>query len=120
MTHLPTGITVNCQAMQTPADNQRIALELLRTRLVEAATSTARDEVAQTRKTQRGSGDRSEKVRTYNFVRRDVTDHALKQTFHLDDVLDGDLQELVDMHIALQEETDAFRILDELVEGAEG
>jgi peptide chain release factor 1 len=96
ITHLPTGVVVSCQDERSQLKNRTKAMRTLRARIVEAEREKQEAEIAQNRKAQVGSGDRSEKIRTYNFPQNRVTDHRIGLTVHkLDQVLDGDLEEIV-------------------------
>ena len=97
ITHVPTGIVVSCQDEKSQLKNKDKALKILRSKLYDMELEKAHNEEAQARKSQVGTGDRSEKIRTYNFPQGRVTDHRIKLTLHqLDDILDGDLDEIVD------------------------
>jgi peptide chain release factor 1 len=97
VTHVPTGIVVQCQDEKSQHKNKAKALKVLRSRLYEMARLEQERERARNRKQQVGSGDRSEKIRTYNYPQGRVTDHRIGLTLHkLDQVLDGDLDEVVD------------------------
>ena len=97
ITHLPTGVVVTCQDERSQLKNRAKAMRTLRTRIVEAERAKQDAEIAQTRKSQVGTGDRSEKIRTYNFPQNRVTDHRIGLTLHkLDQVLAGDLDEIVE------------------------
>ncbi|MGH0036184.1 MAG: peptide chain release factor 1 [Myxococcota bacterium] len=97
LTHVPTGIVVQCQDEKSQHKNKAKAMKVLRSRLLEAERERADAERASERRSQVGSGDRSEKIRTYNFPQSRVTDHRAGITLHkLDGVLEGDLDELVD------------------------
>jgi len=97
MTHIPTGISVACQDERSQLKNKEKALKILRARLYEAEQERLQKENAADRKSQIGSGDRSEKIRTYNFPQSRVTDHRIGLTLHrLDSVLNGDLDEILD------------------------
>ncbi|MGD9727305.1 MAG: peptide chain release factor 1 [Nitrospiraceae bacterium] len=96
ITHLPTGVVVSCQDERSQLKNRTKAMRTLRARIVEAEREKQEAEIAQNRKAQVGSGDRSEKIRTYNFPQNRVTDHRIGLTVHkLDQVLDGDLDDIV-------------------------
>jgi peptide chain release factor 1 len=96
ITHLPTGIVVT-QAEKSQHQNRARAMEILRARLFDAKRQTADDARSEERKSQVGSGDRSERIRTYNFPQGRVTDHRINLTLYkLDRVIEGDLDELVD------------------------
>lgn len=97
LTHLPTGIVVSCQDEKSQLKNKDKALKVLRSRLYELEQKKAHDAEAEKRKSQVGTGDRSEKIRTYNYPQGRVTDHRIKLTLHkLDSVMNGDLDELID------------------------
>ncbi len=97
ITHVPTGIVVSCQDEKSQHKNKDKALKILRSKLYELEMEKAHDEEAQMRRSQVGTGDRSEKIRTYNFPQNRVTDHRIKLTLHnLSDILDGDLDELIE------------------------
>jgi peptide chain release factor 1 len=92
ITHVPTGIVVAMQDEKSQLQNKQKALRVLRARLLEAEIRRQQDELSAQRRSQIGSGDRAEKIRTYNFAENRVTDHRIKLTLHrLDAVLDGDL-----------------------------
>jgi peptide chain release factor 1 len=96
VTHLPTGIVVECQDERSQHKNRSRALSLLKARLLAAEREKQQSQQAQTRKLQVGSGDRSERIRTYNFPQGRVTDHRINLTLYkLDDVMNGNLEELV-------------------------
>ncbi|HEX4242725.1 MAG TPA: peptide chain release factor 1 [Steroidobacteraceae bacterium] len=96
VTHLPTGIVVECQDERSQHKNRSRALSLLRARLLAAEREKQASQQAQTRKLQVGSGDRSERIRTYNFPQGRVTDHRINLTLYkLDDVMNGNLDELI-------------------------
>jgi len=95
--HIPTGLVVQCREERSQWQNREKALRLLRTRLYQLELEKQRSEIARTRKKQVGTGDRSEKIRTYNYPQNRVTDHRSGFTLHrLQDVLDGNLDALVD------------------------
>lgn len=101
LTHIPTGIVISCQDEKSQLKNRDKALKVLRSRLYELELEKAHDAEAAARKSQVGTGDRSEKIRTYNFPQGRVTDHRIKLTTHrLDEVLGGDLDEVVNSLIA--------------------
>lgn len=96
ITHLPTGIVVTCQDEKSQHKNKAKALRVLRARIQEIMEKEKQAEYAQQRRTQIGSGDRSEKIRTYNFPQNRVTDHRIKVNYHnLTEILNGYLDELV-------------------------
>lgn len=97
LTHIPTGIVISCQDEKSQLKNKDKALKVLRSRLYDLEQQKAHDAEAEARRSQVGSGDRSEKIRTYNFPQGRVTDHRIKFTSHrLEEILDGDLGELID------------------------
>ncbi len=97
LTHIPTGIVISCQDEKSQLKNKEKALKVLRTRLYDLELEKAHSAEAEARKSQVGTGDRSEKIRTYNFPQGRVTDHRIKLTLHrLDAILDGDLYEVID------------------------
>ena len=101
ITHLPTSTVVSCQDEKSQIKNREKAMKVLRARLYEVALEAQQSQIASERKSQVGSGDRSEKIRTYNFQQGRVTDHRIGLTLHrLQDVLDGDLEEIVNSLIA--------------------
>ena len=97
ITHLPTGVVVECQDERSQFKNKDKAMRILRTRLADAARQEQTDKIAEERKTQVGSGDRSERIRTYNYPQGRITDHRIGLTLYkLDAVLNGALDELID------------------------
>jgi peptide chain release factor 1 len=97
ITHLPSGLVVTCQDERSQIKNRAKALRVLRARLLERAQEEQRSQIAADRRSQVGSGERSERIRTYNFPQGRVTDHRIGLTLHrLPGVLEGDLDELVD------------------------
>ena len=97
LTHIPTGIVISCQDEKSQIKNKDKALKVLRSRLYELECEKQHDAEAEARKSQIGTGDRSEKIRTYNFPQGRVTDHRIKLTTHrLEAIMDGDLTEIID------------------------
>ena len=97
ITHLPTGTVVECQDERSQYKNKDKAMRVLRARLYERKCAEQQDAIAENRRSQVGTGDRSERIRTYNFPQGRVTDHRIGLTLYkLDSVLNGDLDELVD------------------------
>ena len=97
ITHLPTGIVVTCQDERSQLKNKEKALKVLKARLLDMARREKEEEYAQNRKSQVGTGDRSERIRTYNFPQGRVTDHRIGLTIHrLEEFLDGDLDEVIE------------------------
>lgn len=101
LTHIPTGIVISCQDEKSQLKNKDKALKVLRSRLYEMELQKQHDAESEARRSQVGTGDRSEKIRTYNFPQGRVTDHRIKLTLHrLDSVMNGDLEEVIDSLIA--------------------
>jgi len=101
LTHIPTGIVISCQDEKSQLKNKDKALKVLRSRLYEMELEKQHTAEAEARRSQVGTGDRSEKIRTYNFPQGRVTDHRIKLTLHkLEDVLNGDLEEMINSLIA--------------------
>ena len=97
ITHLPTGLVVSCQDEKSQHKNKDKAMKILRSRLYDLVQSEQQAQIAQERKSQVGTGDRSERIRTYNYPQGRVTDHRVGLTLHrLDSILDGDLDEVID------------------------
>ena len=97
ITHIPTGLVVSCQDEKSQHKNKDQAMKILKTRLYDKMLSDQAAEIAKDRKSQVGTGDRSERIRTYNYPQGRVTDHRINLTLHrLDDVVDGDIDELID------------------------
>ncbi|MDO5336720.1 MAG: peptide chain release factor 1 [Eubacteriales bacterium] len=101
LTHMPTGIVIYSQTEKSQLQNKEKAFRLLRSKLYDIEMAKQHDAEAEARRSQVGTGDRSEKIRTYNFPQGRVTDHRIKLTLHrLDAVLNGDLDEIIDSLIA--------------------
>ncbi len=97
ITHIPTGVVVSCQDEKSQLRNKEKALKVLRSRLMEKFQQEAQGDLAAQRKDMVGSGDRSERIRTYNFPQGRVSDHRINLTVHnLDKVLLGNLDEIID------------------------
>jgi peptide chain release factor 1 len=110
ITHLPTGVVVSQQDEKSQHKNKAKAMRVLRSRIYEAERQKSDDERAQNRKAQVGSGDRSERIRTYNYPERRVTDHRVNITVHkLDGVMNGELDEIIN---ALTSDNEARRLAD--------
>ena len=100
MTHLPTGVVVTCQDERSQIKNRAKALRVIKARIMEKMLENEANKISQKRRTQVGTGDRSEKIRTYNYSERRVTEHRINFTiYRLEAVLEGDLDEIVDMLI---------------------
>ena len=96
ITHLPTGLVVTCQDEKSQHKNKAKALQVLRARLLDQIQQEQQDKISEDRKSQVGSGDRSERIRTYNFPQGRVTDHRINLTLYkLEQVLTGQLDEVI-------------------------
>ena len=101
LTHIPTGIVISCQDEKSQLKNKDKALKVLRAKLYDLECQKAHDAEAEARRSQVGTGDRSEKIRTYNFPQGRVTDHRIKLTLYtLESIMNGDIQEIIDALIA--------------------
>ena len=101
LTHIPTGIVISCQDEKSQLKNRDKALKVLRSKLYELELEKKNSAEAAARKSQVGSGDRSEKIRTYNFPQSRCTDHRINLTlYRLDDIMNGDIQGIIDSLIA--------------------
>ena len=101
LTHLPTGIVISCQDEKSQQQNKAKALKVLRAKLYELEQERQHNEESELRRSQVGSGDRSEKIRTYNFHQGRVTDHRIGLTLYkIDKIMDGDIDEIIDSLIA--------------------
>lgn len=97
LTYLPTGLVVECQDERSQHKNKDKAMKILRTRLYEQAMKEATDKIASERKAQVGTGDRSERIRTYNYPQGRITDHRIGLTlYHLEQNMNGDIDEIID------------------------
>jgi len=113
ITHIPTGIVVQCQDERSQHQNRAKAMKILMARLLELKRKEQEMQIAKERKSQIGTGERSEKIRTYNFPQNRVTDHRIGLTlYRLEEVLDGDLDELIDALIAYTE-AEALKKMEE-------
>jgi peptide chain release factor 1 len=106
ITHIPTGLVVQCQDQKSQLQNKLRALEVLRARLLDRLVAEQEAERARERRAMVGTGDRSAKIRTYNFPQNRVTDHRIQLTLHqLEEVLSGELDEIIDaLRLAKQAE----------------
>jgi len=101
ITHIPTGLVVTCQDEKSQHKNKAKAIKVLKARLLDAAMQKQQAEISQQRRSMVGTGDRSERIRTYNFPQGRVTDHRINLTLYkIDRIMEGDLQELIDALIA--------------------
>ncbi|KAI4453977.1 hypothetical protein MML48_scaffold00007225 [Holotrichia oblita] len=104
VTHMPTGIVISCQDEKSQLKNKDKALKILMAKLYEIELEKQHSKLSAERKSQVGTGDRSERIRTYNFPQGRVTDHRVGLTLHrLDAVLDGDLDEIMDTLITTEQ-----------------
>ncbi len=111
ITHIPTGVVVSCQDERSQLKNRTKAMRTLRARIVEAEREKQDAEIAQNRKSQVGTGERSEKVRTYNFPQNRVTDHRVGVTLHkLELVMEGDLDDIVQALKAQQQQAETANV----------
>lgn len=101
ITHLPTGLVVECQDERSQYKNKDKAMKVLKSRLLESEREKQQSQVASERRSQVGTGDRSERIRTYNYPQGRVTDHRIGLTLYkIDDILNGDIDEIIDALIA--------------------
>jgi peptide chain release factor 1 len=104
ITHIPTGLVVECQDERSQHKNKDKAMKILRAKLYEKKCEEQNEEIASQRKTQVGTGDRSERIRTYNFPQSRVTDHRIGLTLYkLDAILNGDIDEIIDQLTAFDQ-----------------
>lgn len=97
LTHMPTGITAQCQSERSQFQNKEQALKVLRAKLYQAQKEKQLTSIGNVRREQIGSGDRSEKIRTYNFPQDRITDHRINKSFHnLERIIDGDLDKILE------------------------
>lgn len=108
LTHIPTGIVAICQDERSQLKNRVKAMSVLRARLFDVKMREQADKIEKDRRSQVGSGDRSEKIRTYNFPQDRVTDHRIGQSFHnIEGMLDGEMDDIIDALASAAEETAA-------------
>lgn len=113
ITHIPTGIVVSCQDEKSQIKNKEKGMKVLRSRIMDMRMQEAQDKEAEARRSQVGTGDRAEKIRTYNFPQGRCTDHRIKLTSHrLDAILSGDLDEVVDALIAADQAAKLSKLND--------
>jgi peptide chain release factor 1 len=113
ITHIPTGIVVACQDERSQLQNRVRALSILRARLYEMEQDKKRQELEETRRSQIGGGDRSEKIRTYNYPQSRVTDHRINlSNYNLPIVMEGAIDEFID-ELSLREESDRLAAIGE-------
>jgi peptide chain release factor 1 len=104
LTHLPTGIMASCQDERSQIRNRMKAMAVLRARLLDMEQRKQSESIDKERRMQVGSGQRAEKIRTYNFPQNRITDHRINSSFHnLQQVLDGDLDEIVEALISKEQ-----------------
>jgi peptide chain release factor 1 len=105
ITHIPTGMVVTCQDERSQLQNKMKAMQILRARLKDYYERLEKEKIAKERKEQVGTGERSEKIRTYNFPQNRVSDHRVNYTsYRINDIMDGDLDEIIDVLIAKENE----------------
>lgn len=113
LTHFPTGIVISCQDEKSQQQNKAKALKVLRAKLYEMEQERQHGEEAELRRSQVGSGDRSEKIRTYNFHQGRVTDHRIGLTLYkIDQIMDGDIDEIIDGLIAADQADKLLQMAD--------
>ena len=118
ITHVPSGLVVQCQDEKSQHKNRAKAMKVLRARLLDKAIQEQQDKTSKDRRDQVGTGDRSAKIRTYNFPQGRVTDHRIKLTLHrLEVVLNGGLDELIDS-LRVADQTEKLKRQDQLAEGS--
>lgn len=114
LTHIPTGIVISCQDEKSQLKNKEKALKVLRSRLYDLELAKKQSAEAAERRSQIGTGDRSEKIRTYNFPQGRVTEHRIKLTlYRIDSIMDGDLYEIIDSLIAADQAEKLSRMQNE-------
>ncbi len=114
LTHIPTGIVIYSQTEKSQIQNRAKAFALLRTKLYDLEQQKAHDAEAELRRSQVGTGDRSEKIRTYNFPQGRVTDHRINLTLYkLDKIMNGDIQEIIDACIAADQAAKLSRMQEQ-------
>jgi peptide chain release factor 1 len=113
ITHLPTGMVVACQDERSQLQNKTRAMSILKARLYEIEERKRQQEEAATRRSQIGSGERSEKIRTYNFPQNRVTDHRINlSSYNLSGVLDGEIDEFVD-ELTMRDEAEKLALVED-------
>jgi peptide chain release factor 1 len=113
LTHVPTGIVIECQDERSQLQNRAKALRILRTRMYDIEQQRQFDEMGAARKSQIRTGDRSEKIRTYNFPQNRVTDHRINLTvYQLDSVMNGDIDQFIEA-LAQSDQTERLQALNE-------
>ena len=113
ITHIPTGIVISCQDEKSQLKNKDKALKVLRARLYELECQKKQDAESEARRSQIGTGDRSEKIRTYNFPQGRVTDHRIKYTSHrLENIMNGDIDEIINQCIAADQAAKLAKVND--------
>lgn len=111
ITHIPTGLVVSCQDERSQLQNRAKAMRILRAKLKDYYDRLEREKIAKERKEQVGTGERSEKIRTYNFPQNRVTDHRINYTSHrINEILDGDLDEIINKLIEKEHEQKLLQI----------
>ena len=104
LTHIPTGIVVSCQDEKSQLKNKDKAMKILKAKLYEKEQEEQNKNIADAKRSQVGTGDRSERIRTYNFPQGRITDHRINKTiFRMEDFLDGEIDEMVDSLISFDQ-----------------
>ena len=115
LTHMPTGIVIYSQTEKSQLQNKEKAFRLLRSKLYDLELERRQNEESEARRSQIGTGDRSEKIRTYNFPQGRVTEHRIKLTLYkIDSGMDGDLDELIDSLIAADQAAKLAKLNEEI------
>mgnify|MGYP000963985343 FL=1 len=113
ITHIPSGLVVSCQDERSQIKNRAKAMTVLRSRLLEKMEQERNAKLAQERKSQVKSGDRSEKIRTYNFPQNRVTDHRIGLTlYNLDGVMDGQIDQIIE-GLAMAEQAEGLKVAED-------
>lgn len=117
LTHKPTGIRVFCQEQRTQAQNRERAFAILRAKLFELELQKQQDAIYAARKSQVGSGDRSEKIKTYNYKDSRVSEHRIKENYDLNSVLNGDIEDCIQAMISADQQERLKELADQMTVG---
>ena len=115
LTGIPFLFSVFCQEQRTQAQNKERAFSILRAKLFELELQKQQDEIYAARKSQVGTGDRSEKIKTYNFKDSRVSDHRIKENYDLNKVLDGEIEDCIQAMISADQQERLKALADEMV-----